>query len=254
MSDPIIDRDRIETAAQYLRNARSAIALTGAGISTPSGIPDFRSEKIGLWAQDDPLDVASLTVFRRNPERFFNWIRGLGTHISNAHPNEAHWALARLEQAGHLKAVVTQNIDGLHQQAGSQRVIELHGSLRTYSCPAGCGIYPADEIQPAFLQEGILPQCPHCQKFLKPDIILFEEMLPTMVWEEAVDLCSHADLMIIIGSSLAVNPAAQLPFYALDRGARLIIINRTQTPIDRFADLIFRRDLAEVVPELANRV
>jgi NAD-dependent deacetylase len=144
--------EQIHHAAKLIRNARHAVVLTGAGMSTPSGIPDFRSAGSGLWTQENPMLVASLTAFRSRPDKFFNWLRSLAEPIWNAQPNAAHHALAEIEQAGYLQAVITQNIDGLHQKAGSTNVIELHGSLNKLTCPhcAGRSIRLANSWMPLF--------------------------------------------------------------------------------------------------------
>src|SRR5512141_1705383 len=168
----LLSEQAIQTAARYLSSARHAIAFTGAGISTPSGIPDFRSHGSGLWTRSDPMKVASLTSFRRTPQVFFDWLRPLAQHIDRSMPNPAHLALAQMEQAGILKAVITQNIDGLHQQAGSRNVFELHGSVNTLSCAACREEFPMDEYRAAFVRNGAIPRCPHCQRALKPGIVL----------------------------------------------------------------------------------
>ncbi len=243
---------QIQEAAKLLRNSRYAVALTGAGMSTSSGIPDFRSAKTGLWTQNDPMLVASLTAFRRRPEVFFNWLRPLGQKIWRAEPNAAHAALAQMEQAGYLKAIVTQNIDNLHQAAGSQNVIEVHGSLNTLSCPRCLNTYPGADFYRVFVEEGGLPRCPNDNALLKPDITLFEEMLPVNAWQRAEQACSQADLLLVAGSSLEVAPANQLPVYALDNRASILIVNLSQTYLDDEADVILRMDVAEALPEIAK--
>ncbi len=244
----------LEKAAHLLRNARMAVALTGAGFSTPSGIPDFRSKGTGLWERDDPMRVASLTAFRDHPERFYEWLHGLSTSIWKAEPNAAHLALSELERAGVIKAVITQNIDGLHQIAGSSNVYELHGSMRTMTCMRCHLTHKTDVFMQPFVESGILPRCPACNGLLKPDIVLFEEMLPADTWNKAEVYCNNCDLILVSGSSLEVVPASQLPFQAIDHGARLIINNHTPTYLDPYADVILRDDLAQVIPEIARLV
>jgi NAD-dependent deacetylase len=242
----------IQTAARYLRQARHAVAFTGAGISTPSGIPDFRSQGSGLWKKSDPMKVASLTSFRHTPQVFFDWLRPLAQKIDQAQPNPAHLALAQLEQAGILKAVITQNIDGLHQRAGSKSVFEVHGSLGALLCGACQKEYPLEGYRAAFLQEGAIPRCPHCQRTLKPGIVLFEEMLPADTWEAAERHCEKADVVLVVGSSLEVMPAASLPMSAVEHGAALLINNFTPTFLDRQAAVLLPGDVAEVLPQIVQ--
>ncbi|MDD5370477.1 MAG: NAD-dependent deacylase [Anaerolineaceae bacterium] len=241
-------------AAELLRSARLAIALTGAGFSTPSGIPDFRSKGTGLWEHDDPMEVASLTTFQNHPERFYGWVHSLSAAVWKAKPNPAHIALAELENAGVIKAVITQNIDGLHQAAGSVNVFELHGTLRSLTCIRCHATVDAEMVIPDFIKAGTLPLCPGCQGLLKPDIILFEEMLPEEAWGKAEQYCSGCDVILVVGSSLEVIPASRLPLRALEKGAHLIINNRTPTYLDSYADAILREDLGMIIPALTRRV
>jgi NAD-dependent deacetylase len=241
-------------AAEFIRAAKYAVAFTGAGISTPSGIPDFRSANTGLWMKNDPLEVASLTAFRRRPEVFFNWLRPLARDILQAEPNPAHTGLVRLENGGWLKAIVTQNIDGLHQKAGARNVIEVHGSMTRLECPACRQEYPAVDFADTFVSDGVIPRCGNCGNILKPSITLFEEMLPQKAWDQAEWACRRADLVLVVGSSLEVTPAAYLPMYALDNDARLIINNLTRTPLDSRADVLLPWDAAEVIPAIADRL
>ncbi len=182
---PASVQDGIQFAAELLRRAHHAVVLTGAGISTPSGIPDFRSEGTGLWSHEEPLEVASLSTFRTRPERFYEWFRPLASQVFDAKPNGAHLALARLEQRGRLGSIATQNIDMLHQKAGSARVIELHGTLATLSCTQCFRKVDSLPYLKPFVDEGRLPVCPHCRAVLKPDVILFGEQLPQKAWFDA---------------------------------------------------------------------
>jgi NAD-dependent deacetylase len=198
------------------------------------------------------MEVASLTTFHRQPERFFDWFRPLSQAIHDAAPNPAHEALAMLEHAGFIKAVITQNIDGLHQQAGSRNVLELHGSVRSLSC-LDCSTHHSPEpFLPAYLSTGALPHCPECGAVLKPDIVFFEEMLPQGTWQKAAQFCSTCDVLLVVGSSLEVAPASNLPRYALENDARAIIVNRTPTYLDRKAVFVFRENLEEVIPAMAS--
>ncbi|MEW5938282.1 MAG: NAD-dependent deacylase [Chloroflexota bacterium] len=244
----------IDFAADLFRQARRAVALTGAGISTPSGIPDFRSEGTGLWSRDEPMEVASLSSFRVAPERFYAWFRPLAGRIVNADPNPAHLALADLERAGRLHATLTQNIDILHQKAGATCVVELHGTMATMSCTQCFQQVNSRNYILPFLDCGEIPRCPNCGAVLKPDVILFGEQLPQKAWLEAQREARRCDLMVVAGSSLEVLPVAGLPMQAIERGAHLIIINNTPTYLNARADLVFSDDVARVLPAIAERV
>jgi len=238
-------------AARLLAQARHTIVLTGAGVSTPSGIPDFRSPHSGLWASADPLEVASLDGFRRNPAAFYNWIRPLARQMLAAQPNPAHLALADLEARGRLAAVLTQNIDLLHSRAGSRRVLELHGHIREATC-LNCGAaQPGEPLLVRFVADGLPPRCPICGGVLKPNVVLFGEDLPAAAFAEAERLARRCDAMLVAGSSLEVWPVNDLPRLARATGARLIIVNAEPTPLDGAADVVIRADVAEALPALA---
>ena len=237
-----------QKAADLLRKARHAVAFTGAGISTPSGIPDFRSAGSGLWARNDPMKVASLTSFRRTPQVFFDWLRPLAAQIVQAQPNPAHLALAKMEKAGILKAVITQNIDGLHQKAGSNNVFEVHGGMNTLSCPKCHLVVASTPYLTTFVENGTLPACPDCGSLLKPDFVLFEEMLPEDTWQSAVNYSRQADVILVAGSSLTVMPAAGLPYSAVENNAALILINLTPTYLDDQAAVLLPMDVAVALP------
>ncbi len=244
----------IEFAADLFRQSKHAVVLTGAGLSTPSGIPDFRSTGTGLWAKDEPLEVASLHTFRTAPEKFFQWFRPLASQIFNAQPNLAHWALAELEKAGRVDSIITQNIDTLHQKAGSKIVIEMHGTMQTLTCTQCYHQVNAEPYLAPFVERGEIPHCPKCGQILKPDVILFGEQLPQTAWAKAQRAARHCDLMLVAGSSLEVLPVAGLPMQALDRGAHLIIINNTQTYLNVRADAAILEDVATIIPAIAERV
>ncbi len=242
-----MDQAGIEHAARILRGARRAVVLTGAGFSKPSGIPDFRSED-GLWAHDDPAEVASLRSFWDNPQRFYTWFRPLLEHILAAQPNPAHLALAELEQRATLQAVVTQNIDGLHQRGGSREVYELHGHLRSATCIWCERQVPSDPLL-ARMRRGELPRC-GCGGAYKPDVVLFDEPLPRgLVWlaQRAIDSC---DALIVAGTSLEVAPVSDLPLRALRRGVPIIIVNLGATYLDARASIILREDVAQALPAI----
>jgi len=250
---PAHTQGAIRYAAELIRKSKRAVVLTGAGISTPSGIPDFRSEGSGLWTKVDP-DVASLNNFRYAPERFFAWVRPLFAHIVDAQPNPAHLALAQLEQAGFIKVVITQNIDNLHQKAGSVRVLETHGTLRTMTCTQCFRQVGSEPYLEPFLKNGLVPRCADCGAIFKPDVILFGEQLPQQTWVEALQASRTCDLMIVAGSSLEVLPVAGLPMQALDRGAHLIIVNQSPTYLSVRGDVMILEDVADVIPAIAKRV
>jgi len=241
----------IEHAIELLLSARHVVALTGAGLSTPSGIPDFRSRDTGLWANYNPMEIATVQAFRHRTVEFFNWIRPLVRQMVEAQPNAAHRALVELAAAARLSTVITQNIDGLHQRAGSVDVVELHGNIYTATCVRCYQVLASDQFVPALIDEGRVPVCPVCGNTLKPNVILFGEALPAQALMAAKRASNRCDLMIVAGSSLEVAPASDLPMTVLARQARLIIINRDPTYLDDQADILIREDLAVALPALA---
>jgi len=244
-------RPHLEQAGALLRNARYAVAFTGAGVSTPSGIPDFRSPGSGLWANTDPLEVASLAAFRYHPERFYAWLHPLAAQFHQAQPNAAHRALAELEAAGLIQVLITQNIDELHLRAGSHQVLEIHGSLRQATCVQCRSVVPGWPVLEQFVADCRLPRCGECGGLLKPNVILLGEQLLETVLREARAAARRCDVMVVAGSSLEVMPSASLPLEAVERGARLILINIGQTYLDERADVLIQADVAEILPQLA---
>lgn len=243
----------LEDAAELLRNANHVVVLSGAGISTPSGISDFRSEGTGLWSSDEPLDVASLNTFRTHPEKFFSWFQPLAGQIFHARPNPAHLALAELENADRKVTIITQNIDGLHQKAGSKHIIEMHGTLNSLSCTNCFKSFEANDFLQPFIEHGTIPLCANCNGILKPDVILFGEQLPQEAWFQAQSAARQCDLMVVAGTSLEVLPVAGLPVQTVDRGAHLIVINNTPTYINVRADVVIMDDVATILPNIAKR-
>ncbi len=238
--------------AALIREADSVVALTGAGISVPSGIPDFRSPGSGLWTNVNPMEVAHIDVFRRDPERFWSFYGQRFQTLDDKHPNRAHAVLAELEGAGLLDAVITQNIDRLHARAGSRDVIEVHGSIATSSC-LQCGErFELAEVRrrQARSTNGV-PGC-DCGEPLKPDVVLFGELLPAAAIERAERLAAAADVLLCIGSSLEVYPVAGLPELTLGAGGRLAIITRSSTPFDRFTTVRMRSDVVEELEALRS--
>ena len=241
-------------AARLIAQSRHMVAFTGAGISTPSGIPDFRSAGTGLWRKNDPMLVASATAFHHHPQRFYDWLRPLLLTSQHALPNPAHMALAELECSGILKTVITQNIDGLHQRAGSKLVIELHGSMQRFYCPV-ChenSVNP-DDVIATILAESI-PKCKQCGSVIRPDITLFEEALPVDAWQQAEREIYNADLLLVAGSSLEVIPASSLPYEAYRNGCRIIIVNLSSTYLDQHADVMLRADVAAGIPQIVQEL
>lgn len=234
------------TAAQLadaIRAGQPCVVLTGAGVSTESGIPDFRSQE-GIWASYDPMEVASLDGFRRDPARVWEFYARRLAVLADAEPNDGHRALARLEGLGLVEAIVTQNVDGLHQRAGSRNVLEGHGSIRGAVCP-GCGAQADAERVRALLP---LPICA-CGEVLKPGVVLFGELLPIATLEAATELARRARLLLVVGSTLEVHPVAGLPFETLRAGGSLAIVNRGPTALDAEADLRLEGNAATILRE-----
>jgi len=242
----------IEHAARVLQNARYGVALTGAGISTPSGIPDFRSPGSGLWEHADPFEVASIYGFRANPQKFYDWVRPLARLVLQAEPNAAHRALAALEAQARIRVVITQNIDNLHQRAGSKNVVEVHGHFREATCLQCNRRVPTQGFIAEFVARGSVPHCEKCGGVLKPKAVLFGENLPFYEVDQAIRAVEQCDVMLVAGSSLEVAPVADWPFVARERGAKIIIVNFEPTPLDRSADVVIHDDVAVVLPEVVR--
>jgi NAD-dependent deacetylase len=239
----------VSRLAELIRKRQPCVVLTGAGISTESGIPDFRSPT-GIWAQFDPLEYGSIAAFRRDPVKVWSFYAPRFSMLTDAEPNAAHDALAALERAGFVHAIVTQNIDLLHERAGSRDVIEVHGSIRTSSCP-GCGAsYRLSEVV-ALLEREPAPHCPECGTVLKPDVVFFGELLPEEAIDRAGSLAREASLLLVVGSSLEVYPVAGLPLETLEAGGSLAIVNRGSTPFDDRAELRIDASAGETLAAVA---
>ena len=239
----------LQNAAMAIAQADVQIALTGAGISVESGIPDFRSPD-GLWKKYNPDEFATLRAFLENPAKVWQFFRDAGELLAEASPNPAHLALAKLESAGKLKAIVTQNIDGLHKKAGSRNVVELHGSSRSLSCLNCTKSYDND----AAMFSSIPPICPVCSKILKPDVVLFGENLPPEALKKALHFADRADLVIIIGTSGEVEPAASLPCIIHRKRGTVIEVNTGPTRFTpAISDFFLEGDAGAVVPELVSK-
>jgi NAD-dependent deacetylase len=239
----------VETAAEQLaeliREAGSVVALTGAGISVPSGIPDFRTPGTGLWENVDPMEVAHIDVFRREPERFWHFYGERFQTLEHKQPNPAHGALAALEHAGLLDAVITQNIDQLHARAGTRELVEVHGTIAHSSCLRCRAGYPIADVRARQAADANgVPRC-ECGEPLKPDVVLFGEYLPQLALERAERLAAGADLMLCVGSSLEVYPVAQLPLITLANGGEVAILTKGPTPIDARAAVRLHGDVVD---------
>ncbi len=220
-----------EGLAKLLAASSRTVVLTGAGVSVPSGIPDFRTPETGLWAKVDPMEVAHIDVFEREPERFWSYYRPRFETLGDKEPNRAHEALAELERRGLLAGVITQNIDRLHRAAGSRNVVEVHGSIETSTCRDCDASYGMEEVEALFGAAGIA-ECVSCGGAVKPGVVLFGEMLPEAAMMRAQGLAASADLMLCIGSSLVVHPVAGLPEMTLAAGGQLAIVTKGATPYD----------------------
>lgn len=247
-------KEKIEQVAHLIKEANSVVALTGAGISTPSGIPDFRSTDSSIWNKVNPMEVASVIAFRKRPTDFYEWVRPLTKTVVEAKPNAAHYALAHLEEMGKLSAVITQNIDGLHQAANSRTVFEVHGHIREVTCIECYQIKDATPIMEALLAEKAVPSCDKCGGFLKPNVILFGEQLPVETLFKAKTAAQEADLMIVVGSSLEVAPISGFPQEASEQGTKIIIINYDETYMDSRSEVVIRENVVEVLPKIAELV
>jgi NAD-dependent deacetylase len=240
----------VKTLAGLIRESDCTVALTGAGISVPSGIPDFRTPGKGLWTKVDPLEVATIDAFHRDTKRFWDFYRPRFQTLSDVRPNPAHEVLATLERGGLLEAVITQNIDRLHSAAGSERVIEVHGSIATASCTSCGARWQLEEVEALFDDDGIAV-CTACVGKVKPDVVLFGELLPEAAMMEAQELAARADLMLCVGSSLEVHPAAGLPELTLARGGKVAIVTQSSTPYDSEAAVRLDGDVVDELSALA---
>lgn len=241
----------IKKAKELVTNAGKVSALTGAGISVDSGIPDFRSEG-GLWKRYDPLEHATLESFNRDPTKFWTMGRELAETIIKAKPNAAHIALAKLEAQGKLTGVITQNIDNLHQSAGNKNVIELHGNYLCAHCIECKAEYFGKKVHESVAQGEIPPKCEKCGGILKSEAILFGEALPEEPMAKAIKLCRDTNLLIVIGSSLTIYPAAFLPQLAKNAGAKIVLINLKGTNKDDVADIVLKGRATEILPRITD--
>ena len=249
MERQVAIRNGVERLAELLGQSRRAVALTGAGVSVPSGIPDFRTPETGMWANVDPMEVAHISVFERQPERFWSYYRPRFQTLGDKEPNRAHEALAELERRGLIEGVITQNIDRLHRAAGSENVVEVHGSIETSTCVACGTTFRLEAVEELFDARGVAV-CASCEGPVKPDVVLFGEMLPLEAIERATELAEGADLMLCVGSSLVVHPVAELPQLTLSGGGRLGIVTKGETPYDGDAELKLEGEVDEELDAL----
>jgi NAD-dependent deacetylase len=244
----------VERLAELFRDAGRVVALTGAGISVPSGIPDFRSPGTGLWANVDPMEVAHIDAWRRDPERFWGFYGHRFHVLDGKEPNAAHAALVELERRGRLDAVVTQNIDMLHRKAGTRELVEVHGSVATSSCLRDGARYPLDEVKRRLAADAAgVPRC-DCGAPLKPDVVLFGEWLPEAAIDRAFALAADADLLLCVGSSLEVHPVAQLPGITHAAGGAVAIVTQGPTPWDGRAAVKLSGDVVAELEALVAAV
>jgi NAD-dependent deacetylase len=244
---------RFDRLAELIRGARSVVALTGAGVSVPSGIPDFRSPGTGMWEKVDPMEVAHIDAFRGDPVRFWGFYGERFATLESKQPNGAHRALVAMEQRGLLDAVITQNVDMLHRKAGTGELIEIHGSIAGCSCLSCPVSVPLEEVRERLAgdPQGV-PRCASCGAPLKPDVVLFGEMLPAAALERARELCERADVLLCIGSSLEVQPVAGLPLLTRQMGGTVAIITQGATPLDRIAGVRLEGDVVAELDALAG--
>jgi NAD-dependent deacetylase len=237
--------DQATRLAEMLREARSAVVLTGAGVSVPSGIPDFRSPGTGMWEKVNPMEVAHIDAFRRQPDRFWMFYGDRFASLVDKQPNDAHFAIAELEQRGLIRGVVTQNVDRLHRRAGSSNVIEVHGSIEWSVCPECGGRVSLERVLEILAAHPGAPECTACIAPLKPDVVLFGEMLPEVAISDAYALAAEADLIVCVGSSLEVFPVASLPGVTRDAGGRIALVTQGPTPYDADASVKLSGDVVE---------
>ncbi len=241
---------RLARLAGLIRESRCTVALTGAGISVPSGIPDFRTPGTGLWENVDPMEVAHIDVFERDPARFWSYYRPRFQMLGDKRPNRGHEALAELERRGLLEGVITQNIDRLHRVGGSRNVVEVHGTIETSSCQRCATRFELEQVEELFDSEGVAI-CSSCGGAVKPDVVLFGELLPESAMARAQELAERAELLLCVGSSLAVHPVAGLPRMTLECGGSVAIVTKGATPYDDDAEVKLE---GEVDDELAALV
>jgi len=250
----LIEKKKIQNAAELLLNSKEAIALTGAGISTESGIPDFRSEG-GIWKKYKPEIYGNIEAFLKNPAKFWEMAQKIAPNLFKAKPNPGHYALAELEKMDLIKAVITQNIDELHQKAGSVIVYEVHGSINRFTCLGCRASYTKEQVFRKLKKEKKNgPSCEYCAAPLKPSVVLFGEGLPRFEKYQSQALAKKADVMLIAGSSLSVAPICDLPLYTLREKGDLIIVNDEPTDLDEKATVVIRHKTGTILPLIVEEI
>lgn len=249
-----VEKESINKAAELLINSKNAVVLTGAGISTESGIPDFRGES-GIWAKYKPEIYGSIQSFLNDPSKFWKMAEDIAPTLFNAEPNAGHYAIAALEKMNIVKAIITQNIDELHQKAGSIIVYEVHGNINRFSCLGCRASYNKQQLLRKMKKEKKLPPlCDFCATPLKPSVVLFGESLPNFEKYMSIDLAKKTDVMLIAGSSLSVAPVCDLPLYTVSEGGKLIIINDEPTYLDERAEIVINNKTGTMLPLIVEEI
>lgn len=246
----LTNEPNLQSLIARLKSAQRVVALTGAGVSAESGIPTFRDARTGLWAQYNPMQLATPEAFARNPKLVWDWYEWRRALRRDTQPNAGHYALAALEKFLARVVIITQNIDGLHQLAGSSDVIELHGNLQRNKCSRENIVIERDAARPT--AEGLLA-CPRCGAYLRPDVVWFGESLPPDALSRAFSEATHCDVFFVIGTSGVVEPAASLPRYAKRAGAFVVEINPEETPLSAMADVVLRGKSGEILPQIVAK-
>jgi NAD-dependent deacetylase len=246
--------EKIEKVVELIHKAQNIVILTGAGMSTESGIADFRSPNTGLWEKVDPYEFGSINSYVANTTKNLKIMIEMGMNIFRAKPNRGHKAITKLQKMGKLKGVITQNIDGLHQKAHTKNIVELHGTANESRCIRCHKVFPITTMINQVMQGNYSPSCEICNGLLKPNAIFFGEPLLSETLISADKMIEDCDLMIVLGSSLLVYPAASYPDKTLSLGAKLVIINIQETHIDRYADVVIHDKIGEIFPIIVEKV
>jgi NAD-dependent deacetylase len=241
--------EKIEKAARLIRTSAKIAILTGAGVSKESGVPTFRDAMDGLWAQYDPQQLATPQAFNENPSLVWDWYQFRRGLVNQAQPNPGHYALAEIERRKPDTWIITQNVDDLHEQAGSQNIVHLHGNIAQSKCYKNCqGMPTLIDVRSLPDADASPPKCPHCGALVRPDIVWFGEPLPHDELQKSIDLAYHCDLMLVVGTSGLVSPAAELPYHAKRNGAKILEVNPDHTALSNLADLQLEAPSGQVLP------